>query len=65
MNSNSTREFLFSDEFCRQYEREWKKYNSDVDAAIELVKTIEDAERTRVSKEEGAYEALGNFGAFI
>lgn len=62
---NEKENFLLSDEFCRQFEKEWKRYNSDINNAIELVQRIEDDEKERLSKGEESYEVLGSFGAFI
>lgn len=65
MENREMTKFLLSDDFCRQFEKEWKKYNSDVNNALELVQIIEDDEKERLSKGEESYEALGSFGTFI
>lgn len=65
MESREMANFLLSDEFCRQFDKEWKKYNSDVNNALELVQILEDDEKERLSKGEESHEALGTFGTFI
>lgn len=65
MESRGMADFLLSDDFCRQFEKEWKKYNSDVNNALELVQIIENEEKERLSKGEESYDALGTFGTFI
>lgn len=58
-------DFLGSDEFFRQFKKEWKKYNSDINNAIELVQIIDQDEKLRLAKEEETNAALGSFGALI
>ncbi|MBD5505807.1 MAG: hypothetical protein HDR09_19215 [Lachnospiraceae bacterium] len=61
MENHEMTKFLLSDDFCRQFEREWKKYNSDVNNALELVRIIEDNEKERLSKGEEPYDAVMTF----
>lgn len=65
MKSSEVVNFLLSDDFCKQFEKEWKKYNSDVNNALELVQIIEDDEKEKISKGEESYESLRTFGTFI
>ncbi len=60
-----TADFLESDEFCRQFKKEWENYNKDIHNAIELIKIIDDDEKMRLAKEEETNAALASFGAFI
>lgn len=61
MENREMTKFLLSDDFCRQFEKEWKKYNSDVNNALELVQIIEDNEKERFSKGEELYDAVMTF----
>ena len=61
MENHEMTQFLLSDDFCRQFEREWKKYNSDVNNALELVQIIEDNEKERLSIGAEPYDAVMTF----
>ncbi len=58
-------EELFSEEFYKQFRKDLKKYNSDVDGAIELTREIDEDEKERLIREEKGYEVLEKFGAFV
>lgn len=65
MNELQMENFLESDEFYRQFRKEWKKYNNDIHNAMELVQLIDKDEKLRLAKEEETNAALGSFGAFM
>lgn len=60
---NKEENFLLSDEFCRQFDKEWKRYNNDINNSIELVQKLERDEREKISKEE-SYDMTENFDYF-
>lgn len=57
--------FLLSDDFNKQFEKQFERYNRDIENAIALTKLIESDEKARLSNAEKEYNALENFGAFI